>query len=500
MSRRATVIDPVTAAGGDFSRSAAAPLSRLKVEHPAGGFIRPYHRQLAVLGRAIDLFWVIASLRVSMVVAGWTWDLRHTLLAAVAAIIFYLAAEAVHLYDDRRSHALRFDLRNLVVAWFSTAIVVMFLGYALKVSDLYSRVAVITWFALAPTVLAAWQVTVRTGLTKVRTLGYNIRRVAIVGASEQGMQVARAVAGAPWMGLKLIGIFDDRSPAPGRIPTDLPTPLLGKMDDLMREVGRGRVDMVYVTLPINNTERIGRLLNVLSDTTTSVYFVPDMFLFSMFNGRWVRIGELPAVSVFETPFYGIGGWIKRAEDLVFASLVLMIMAVPMLAIALSIRLTSPGPALFRQRRYGLDGREFGMWKFRTMTTCQDEGEIPQATRADPRVTRVGAFLRRTSLDELPQFLNVLGGTMSVIGPRPHATAHNEYYRRLVRHYMVRHKVRPGISGWAQASGWRGETDTLQKMEARVEYDLWYIRNWSVLLDLKIILMTLRHGWRDHNAY
>ena len=484
----------------DVGRTETAPVRRLNVEHPAGGFIRPYHQQLLVLGRAIDLFWVIASLRVSMIIAGWSWDLRHTLLAAVAAIIFYLSAEAVHMYDDRRSQALRYDMRNLATAWGTTTVAILFLGYALKVSDLYSRAAVMIWYLLTPMVLVTWRVVVRSSLTKVRTLGYNIRRVAIVGASEQGMQVARAVEGAPWMGLKLIGIFDDRAPALGRIPTDLPTPLLGKTDDLLREAVRGRVDMVYVTLPINNTERIGRLLNALSDTTTSVYFVPDMFLFSMFNGRWVRIGELPAVSVFETPFYGIGGWIKRTEDIVLASLILLVMAIPMLAIAIAIRLTSPGPALFRQRRYGLDGREFAMWKFRTMTLCQDEGDIPQATRDDPRVTRVGAFLRRTSLDELPQLFNVLAGTMSVVGPRPHATAHNEYYRRLVRHYMVRHKVRPGISGWAQASGWRGETDTIEKMEARVEHDLWYIRNWSVLLDMKIILMTLRHGWRDHNAY
>jgi putative colanic acid biosysnthesis UDP-glucose lipid carrier transferase len=322
----------------------------------------------------------------------------------------------------------------------------------------------------------------------------------VVGAGEQGSRLARAITGAPWMGLKLIGLFDDRTPAPGRIPDDLPSPLLGTTADLLREVAAGHVDMVYVTLPINNTSRVGSLLEALSDTTTSVYFVPDMFLFSMFNGRWVRIGELPAVSVFETPFYGIGGWIKRAEDLAIATLVLLIMAIPMLLIAMAIRWTTPGPALFRQRRYGLDGREFWMWKFRTMTGCETEGDIAQARRDDPRVTGIGAFLRRTSLDELPQFLNVLMGSMSVIGPRPHATAHNEYYRRQVRHYMMRHKVRPGISGWAQASGLRGETDTIDKMEARVEYDLWYIRNWSVLLDLKIILLTLRHGWRDGNAY
>jgi len=182
------------------------------------------------------------------------------------------------------------------------------------------------------------------------------------------------------------------------------------------------------------------------------------------------------------------------------SALLLVMAIPMLLIAAAVRLNSPGPAIFRQRRYGLDGREFRMWKFRTMTVCEEEGDVPHATRHDPRVTRIGAFLRRTSLDELPQLLNVLTGRMSLVGPRPHATAHNEYYRRLVRHYMVRHKVRPGMSGWAQIHGLRGEIETLEQMQRRVEYDLWYIRNWSVLLDLKILVDTLRHAWRDDNAY
>jgi putative colanic acid biosynthesis UDP-glucose lipid carrier transferase len=475
-------------------------MGRVRIEHPAGGFIRPYQRELAVLGRAIDLVLVVTSLRVSMMVAGWDWDMRYTLLASVAATLFYLAAEAVKLYDNRRSTPLQVDLRNLLVAWTSTAVIVLFVGYALKVSDLYSRAAVMTWFVLSPAALSVWRLGVRASLTKARTLGYNIRRVAIVGSGEHGIHVARTVDQAPWMGLKVVGMFDDRAPVPGRVPSDLPFPLLGKTDDLLRAVTEGRVDMVYVTLPINNIERIGKLLNALADTTTSVYFIPDMLLFSMVHGRWVRIGDLPAVSVFETPFYGVGGWAKRVEDLAVATLVLMVMAIPMLAIATLVKLTSPGPVLFRQRRYGLDGHQFRIWKFRTMTVCEDEGRIEQARKNDPRVTKIGAFLRRTSLDELPQFLNVIAGSMSVIGPRPHAADHNEHYRRLVRHYMVRHKVRPGISGWAQINGLRGETDTLDKMERRVEYDLWYIRNWSILLDLRIGLVTVWRLWRESNAY
>jgi putative colanic acid biosynthesis UDP-glucose lipid carrier transferase len=487
-------VDPV------LTSSPTAALKSLGVDHPAGGFIRPYQRELAVVGRAIDLALVTLALRLSMAFSGWGWDERHTLLAAVGCILFYLSAEGFKVYDDRRSIPLRFDLRNLLSAWAVTAFGILFLAYALKVSDRFSRVGIVTWFLLTPSLLCVWQLVLRAALTKVRSLGYNMRRVAIVGASEQGMRLARAMAGAPWMGLRLVGVFDDRTPAEGRVPADLPAKLLGKTDDLLQEVARRRIDMVYVTLPINNTERIAKLVTALSDTTISLYFVPDMFLFSVLNGRWVRIGDLPAVSVFETPFYGVGEWMKRVEDLVLSTLILLVTAVPMAVIALAIRLESPGAAIFKQRRYGLDGTEFWMWKFRTMKTCDDEREILQATRDDPRVTRVGRFLRRTSLDELPQFVNVLAGSMSVVGPRPHATAHNEYYRHLVRHYMVRHKVRPGITGWAQVNGLRGETDTIDKMEARVDFDLWYIRNWSILLDLKVVARTIAGAWRDRNAY
>jgi putative colanic acid biosynthesis UDP-glucose lipid carrier transferase len=483
-----------------LTSSPTAAVKALGIDHPAGGFIRPYQRELAVVGRAIDLAIVAATLRASMALAGWDWDQRHTLLAAVGCILFYLSAEGFKVYDDRRSIPLRFDLRNLLSSWALTAVAILFLAYAFKVSDRFSRAGVMTWFVMAPIMLATWQLVLRAILTKVRALGYNMRRVAIVGAGEHGMRLARAMRGAPWMGLRLVGVFDDRAPASGRIPNELPADLLGTTADLPQAIARKRIDMVYVTLPINDTERISRLVTALADTTTSLYFVPDMFLFSMFNGRWVRIGDLPAVSVFETPFYGVGEWIKRVEDLLLSSLVLLVAGLPMLAVAAAIRLTSPGPALFRQRRYGLDGQEFRMWKFRTMTVVEDDAALQQATREDPRVTPIGRFLRRTSLDELPQFLNVLAGTMSVVGPRPHATVHNEYYRRLVRHYMVRHKVRPGITGWAQVNGLRGETDTLDKMEARVEYDLWYIRNWSVLLDLKVVAMTVGSCWRDRHAF
>jgi putative colanic acid biosynthesis UDP-glucose lipid carrier transferase len=196
----------------------------------------------------------------------------------------------------------------------------------------------------------------------------------------------------------------------------------------------------------------------------------------------------------------VDGWLKRLEDIVVGSLILLVIAIPMLVIAICVKLTSRGPALFRQRRYGLNGEVIDVLKFRSMTVTEDGDEIKQATKDDPRVTKLGAFLRRTNLDELPQFFNVMGGSMSIVGPRPHAVAHNELYRRKVRGYMLRHKVKPGITGWAQINGWRGETDTLEKMEKRVEHDLDYIRNWSLLWDLQIILMTVFASGARRNAY
>jgi putative colanic acid biosynthesis UDP-glucose lipid carrier transferase len=212
------------------------------------------------------------------------------------------------------------------------------------------------------------------------------------------------------------------------------------------------------------------------------------------------VAGLPVVSVYESPFYGIDGWVKRAEDVVIGSLIMVLIAPFLLLIGLGIKLTSPGPVLFKQRRYGLKGEIVEVWKFRSMSVCDDGATVVQAQKNDARVTRFGAFLRRTSLDELPQFINVLQGQMSIVGPRPHAVAHNEQYRRLIHGYMLRHKVKPGITGWAQINGWRGETDTLDKMQGRVDCDLAYVRNWSLWLDIKIIFMTILKGFVGRNVY
>jgi putative colanic acid biosysnthesis UDP-glucose lipid carrier transferase len=246
--------------------------------------------------------------------------------------------------------------------------------------------------------------------------------------------------------------------------------------------------------------RLTSLLAALKDTTSSVYFVPDMFVTDLIQGRPDSVCGLPVISVCETPFRGPAGVLKRISDIVLASLILLLISPIMLGLAIAVKLSSPGPVIFRQRRYGLDGEEIIVYKFRSMTVTEDGATIQQARKNDTRVTRLGAIMRKTSLDELPQFVNVLQGRMSIVGPRPHAVAHNEMYRGQIKSYMVRHKVKPGITGWAQVNGLRGETDSLEKMEARIRCDLDYLRNWSLRLDLYIIWKTVYLVFQDSAAY
>ena len=246
--------------------------------------------------------------------------------------------------------------------------------------------------------------------------------------------------------------------------------------------------------------RIRKLLDELHDTTASIYFMPDVNIFDLMQSRFDNVGGVPVVAICESPYSAVDTVVKNISDFVLAALLLIILLPLMLGIALAVKLTSPGAVIFKQRRYGLNGEEINVYKFRSMTVSDDGGKIDQAQKNDPRITKIGAFLRRTSLDELPQFINVLQGRMSIVGPRPHAVAHNELYRSLIKGYMLRHKIKPGITGWAQVNGLRGETEVLEKMQARIEYDLYYMRNWSIWLDLWIIMLTAWVVLRRDNAY
>ncbi|WP_206667300.1 undecaprenyl-phosphate glucose phosphotransferase [Candidatus Methylobacter oryzae] len=326
-------------------------------------------------------------------------------------------------------------------------------------------------------------------------------RAVIVGLSELSRKLTHKFRQNPMLGVGCMGFFDDRWSERTQSPEQhQPETLLGTIASAPEFVKTYNVQHIYIALPLSAQPRIMALLDQLRDTTASIYFIPDIVSFDLIQANISTIDGIPIVAVCESPFVGINSVIKRISDVVLSLSILSLIAPLMLLIASGVKFSSPGPVLFKQRRYGLDGKEIVVYKFRSMTVMEDDGQVNQATRGDPRITRFGAFLRKTSMDELPQFINVLQGRMSVVGPRPHAISHNEMYRSLIKGYMIRHKVKPGITGWAQVNGFRGETETLEKMQARIDYDLDYLRNWSLFLDLLIIFKTINVVVRDKNAY
>ncbi len=389
-------------------------------------------------------------------------------------------------------------IRDIVAGWLTIVALLLLLGWASQTLGAFDQRVILAWAFATPVGLFLAHRLVPMILPRLLAAEGLEKTCVIVGASEIGRRLADSVRTNPLLGIRFAGYFDDRGAA--RLAGVEPGTSLGSLSQLAEYVKAYRIDLIYITLPMTSRPRILKLLEELHDTTASIYFAPDIFLFDLIQARVATISGIPVLAVCESPFHGINGLIKRASDVVLASAILVLIAPLMAAIAIGVKLSSPGPVLFKQRRYGLDGKEILVYKFRTMHVLEDGNVIRQATRDDPRVTAFGAFLRQYSLDELPQFINVLQGRMSVVGPRPHAIAHNEMYRKLIRGYMIRHKVKPGITGLAQVNGLRGETDTLEKMQARIECDLAYLRNWSLLLDLQIVLKTVMVVLGQRNAY
>jgi putative colanic acid biosynthesis UDP-glucose lipid carrier transferase len=420
-------------------------------------------------------------------------------ISAATILVFHFVAEVSGAYRSWRGSRLRWEIGCVFLSWCYTVPVLLGIGLVTRHNADFSYESKLIWIFATPVAIVAARIVLRKFQQSLRARGFNVRRCAICGVNELGIQLARNIERSPEMGLRFAGFYDDR---PRDRTAELPRDVgrrIGGLEELIQRARRGDFDIVYITFPMRAEDRIRSVLARLGDTTASVYIVPDFFVFQLLHARWTNVNGLPAVSVFENPLCGISGMAKRAADLVFGSLILLLAAVPMIVIAAAIKLTSKGPVFFRQRRYGLDGREILVWKFRSMTCCDDGSAVRQATRGDVRVTSVGRLLRRTSLDELPQLFNVVAGSMSLVGPRPHATAHNEQYRSLIDGYMLRHKVKPGITGLAQVSGYRGETETLDKMERRVACDHQYIREWSLWMDAKILLKTLSVVLKQ-NAY
>lgn len=465
------------------------------------GAIRPPHSSILTRTRTLDSALVLVTLYLSLIVYDVPRDREYLVPGFVAATLFGIIAENNELYHGWRGAPMFDEALRILFSWLGAFVLLISGVYLYNADYNYSLEVIELWLPLAPFSIILTHSIQRGFLCYLRRKGFNTKTYAVFGANALGQRLKVGLSEMPWIGYQFIGFFDDRvQHEDRRLGDNQIGELAGGFQLLLEKAKNGEIDHIYITLPLRAERRISILIQELADSTASINIVPDFFTFNLIQSKWSNVQGIPVVSVLDTPFNALDGTMKRFEDLILCMLILPIIAIPMLMIAIAIKLTSPGPVIFKQQRYGIKGEKIEVWKFRSMTVCENGDQIKQATQGDSRITPLGAFLRKTSLDELPQFFNVLQGTMSVVGPRPHAIAHNEYYRKQIQGYMLRHKVKPGITGQAQVNGCRGETDTLDKMEARIHHDLEYLKQWSLWLDIKIVILTVFKGFASKQAY
>lgn len=463
--------------------------------------VRFHHSKILALFRAFDSALIVFMLWSTLHLLGMEWTNVYTAFAISAVIIFGFFAESNEVYYLWRGHSMTDLAIRLLLAWFATLLFIIFAAVLVYPFASLGLLAISCWLLATPGAMVAMHIGRRVMLAKLRAKPTEPRRVAIVGANELGLRLINSMSVMPWLGYRVIGFYDDRAPNNdvGRRLFGQNIEVKGGLEQLYQDAHDGKLDIVFVALPMRAELRMHSVIDRLADTTVSPYVIPDVFSFDLLHSRLTCLQGIPALSIYDSPLVD-NGWAKRLEDLVLGLGILMVLAIPMLLIAIGVKLTSAGPVFFKQSRYGMGGERIKVWKFRSMTVCEDGPNVAQAKREDPRITPYGNFLRRTSLDELPQLFNVISGSMSLVGPRPHAVAHNEFYRGQIKGYMLRHKVKPGITGLAQVNGFRGETETLDKMSGRIAYDLEYIRNWSVILDIKILWKTIFKGFVGQHVY
>lgn len=462
------------------------------------GIVRPYSGIFTVAQRLLDIGVIVFARYLACVAYPQPWDNRHTVISLAAIVLFTLTAEVNGAYRSWRAVPLREQLRAVLWSWTLIAPLLLLWMFTSKTTAEHSRVVNVAWFALVAGFMCFWRTIVQLVLVHARKRGSNSRTAGIIGATRMGVRLLEQLSN-PAYGIRPRGIYDARTA--DRVRRYLgETSLAGDIEKAVEDAKNGELDFVYITLPLRAESRISECVARLADTTAQVQLVTDFSVFDLLHARWSTVGDIPTVSVFDTPFSGVAGWTKRVEDLILGIIFLTLLTPIMIVVAVLVKLSSPGPVFFVQTRYGLNGRPIRVIKFRTMTAQEDGSTVTQAKRGDQRVTKLGALLRATSIDELPQFWNVVTGDMSIVGPRPHAVAHNELYRSLIHGYMLRHKVKPGITGWAQINGCRGETETVDKMRARVRYDLEYIENWNLSWDMEIIFRTAFKVLKDESAY
>ena len=422
----------------------------------------------------------------------------HLILLYFCCGVAFLLFPQLHLYSSWRGRTLPSLFRHLAISWGVVLLIGLFFAFLINHANDISRIWMFCWYGLGIAFLALSRTILYSGLRYLRKRGLNNKNVVIVGFGRTGQEMFQRTSQHHWYGYDVKAIYTGN-----QHPTTLDishVDRINALEDIHEYVIKNNIHEIWITLPLSASQQLHTLQYLLRNALVDIRWVPDTLSIQIFNSKITSFLGLTTVELNQPAANDVGGIIKDLFDKVFAAVALMLMAPLFLVIAVAIKLSSPGPVFFKQRRLGLNGRPFEMYKFRSMKVHQEHGTVTQATKNDPRITRVGAFLRRTSLDELPQFINVLRGEMSVVGPRPHALQHNEIYKERLEMYMLRHRVKPGITGWAQVNGFRGETDTDEKMAKRVQFDLHYIEHWSFWMDLKIILWTAFKGWTGKNAY
>jgi putative colanic acid biosynthesis UDP-glucose lipid carrier transferase len=439
----------------------------------------------------------VASLYATIVFFGIVFD-RSSQAIIIVAVLCLILVQPPREVNTQLTSARISAVADVIFRWLLLLAVMLAIGYVTHSLAEYPRRIFITWAVVTPVALVFSTLAMQEIMHRFLMNAFDNRSAIFAGYNNSSLELARRLKNNPAMRLEVSGFFDDRSS--DRLGLEPDAKLVGSLSDLSTYVKEHGTDVIFIALPIRHVKRVMNLLDDLRDTTASIYYVPDIFVFDLIQARSGEIHGIPVVAMCETPFYGYRGVTKRLTDIGLSIVILLLFLPLLLLIGVLVKMSSPGPVIFKQRRYGLDGREIAVYKFRTMSVTEDGEQIRQASKSDSRITSIGRILRRTSMDELPQLINVLQGRMSLVGPRPHAVAHNEEYRKLIKGYMVRHKVLPGITGLAQVNGCRGETSQLEEMEARVNYDLDYLRHWTPMLDIKIILLTAIKVFRDDKAY
>ncbi len=463
------------------------------------GILQTYSAGFNLLARILDIAAVLLGGLSGSMFRFRGWDppsLAYGEVLLLAAVLAVLIFPHLGVYRSWRGQNLLAPIVRALLAWSLVFVTTLLLLVMLKGDGALSRLWMVYWFVLTGLLLALARWAIYALLHWVRRWGFNHRQVLIIGCGKQAGDLLRHTRDAAWAGFDVAAVFD-----PGDGPCDLLDRPVRPLDTLAEFVHGHRIDEIWISLSIAQTPKLHTILEYLRNCPANVRYVPDMLGLFLLNHGISELLETPMIDLSTTPMQGYNRLVKGFEDRVLATIILLLISPLMGLIAIGVKLSSSGPVLFRQYRHGWGGCRIEVWKFRTMYVHREAGgKVTQAHHHDPRITPLGRFLRRTSLDELPQFINVLQGSMSIVGPRPHAIEHNEIYQQIIAHYTMRHRVKPGITGWAQINGWRGETDTVDKMRKRVQHDLYYIENWSLGFDLRIIFLTLIRGFVDKNAY